>query len=59
MRRIIQIAATPDTTDRYVTMYALCDDGTVWNIAWDMRGVPTKWSPVPPVPQDGDEEEGK
>lgn len=51
MRKIIQIAIEP-ATERYdyTTMYALCDDGSVWfmNVVDDQkiwRPSPSIWQP--------------
>ena len=51
-RKIIQIAATPDTTDYYSELYALCDDGTVWRKTIRPSDEDTKWKHIEDVPQD-------
>jgi len=42
-RKVIQIAAT----DNHV--YALCDDGTIWN--WNVEGQWKEWPPTAEIPQ--------
>ncbi len=52
-RKIIQIVATPDSTDYYAQLYALCDDGTVWNTS--IKELPDEeinWKQIKNVPQD-------
>lgn len=46
-RKIIQIAATPETKNSFRTVFALCDDGTVWDIFESGDG----WELLPPIPQ--------
>jgi hypothetical protein len=36
-RKIIQIAATPETEDYCKTLFALADDGTIWSCFPDSR----------------------
>jgi len=45
MRKIIQIAATPD-----VEIIALCDDGSIW-IAHSNGFIAEKWRRLPDIPQ--------
>lgn len=40
-RKVVQTTATSET------LYALCDDGTIWGIFSLEKG----WKPVPPIPQ--------
>ena len=47
-RKIIQIAAIPETKNSFRTVFALCDDGTVWDIFESGDG----WELLPPIPQD-------
>lgn len=45
-RKIIQIAATPETQDSYHTIYALCDDGTLWTRTPHTMGSTSDWELV-------------
>ena len=54
-RTIIQIAATPDTTDYHPELYALCDDGTLWQRSMKGPAEHRKWTKVDDVPQEWDE----
>lgn len=55
-RRIIQIAATSEnahgTTERFATLFALADDGTVWRNGDPANTGPTgdAWTEVPELP---------
>jgi hypothetical protein len=49
MRKITQIAVVPgDGQYNHLALIALCDDGTVWEMALHDG----KWWPVPPIPQE-------
>ena len=55
-RKIIQIAVTQDSTnDPAITLFALCDDGTVWGSSEVYQW--TSWKKLPPIPQSMREEE--
>jgi hypothetical protein len=48
-RKPVQIAAVPDTEAHYETLYALCDDGSVWFLS--QPGLTDAvWRPLPPIP---------
>lgn len=51
MRKVIQISTNglenTSVTQSSWAVYALCDDGTMWE-AWGGR----KWEQLPPIPQD-------
>lgn len=47
-RKIIQIAATPSTSDEHHMLYALCNDGTLWYGNGNVNK--TEWVPIEPVP---------
>jgi hypothetical protein len=50
MRKITQIAVSPDTKATFPCLYAVCDDGTVWFMNLERsRGV---WEREEPIPQD-------
>jgi hypothetical protein len=52
-RKIIQItAAQSDNSDNDLTysLYALCDDGTVWDYQWD--GSNSRWVLMAKIPQE-------
>lgn len=49
-RRVTQICAIPETEGSYCTVYALCDDGTIWaKVARLDNGA--EWGQVTGVPQ--------
>jgi hypothetical protein len=48
-RKIIQITAM-GVTDKTETIYALCDDGSVWRLLVTARGV-SNWHQLPDLPQ--------
>jgi hypothetical protein len=50
-RKITQIAATPPADDCPPSIYALCDDGSVWDGHWGQQGT-FRWSRLPDIPQD-------
>jgi hypothetical protein len=53
-RKIIQIAASQtESGDDIITysLYALCDDGTVWDYRWE--GMNSHWMKMADIPQDG------
>jgi len=49
MRKIIQISSSE--IDRDTTIFALCEDGTVWE-AYKEVGHGYSWDKLPPIPQD-------
>ena len=56
MRKIIQIAAcqSEDDQSRTLNCFALCDDGTLWNLSTKSSkpGLELFWEPVLDIPQD-------
>lgn len=49
-RRVVQICAIPETDGNYCTVYALCDDGTIWaKVPRPDNGA--EWMQVVGVPQ--------
>lgn len=56
-RVVVQIAVTAETEWEYATVYALCDDGSVWFSPHFPEGkLPVlRWHRVPDIPQ-GDED---
>lgn len=51
MRKIIQIAIDPSTDEYTGSVYALCDDGTVWS----RQDITNKqWYKLPPIPQESE-----
>ena len=53
-RKIIQIAAVPETEYSFAYKIVLCDDGTVWSMRMDGN---SEWLMCPPVPQEEIEHE--
>lgn len=54
MRKVIQIKAVKNHV--HDTVYALCDDGSIWYEQWN--GHQLVWMKKPPIPQDnGDNHE--
>ncbi len=49
MRKPIQITSVMDDNMQEVTVYALCDDGTIFFLE---HGIGAKWSLLPDIPQD-------
>lgn len=60
MRKIIQIAALPQTEGTYETIFALRDDGSIYKGHFENNqyGVSElkRWKKLPPIQQDEDEE---
>ena len=56
-RKIIQIAATPETIHSLAYMIVLCDDGTVWSMRISGYDEHSEWLMCPPVPQEEIEHE--
>lgn len=50
-RRIIQISAASETEDRYQSVFALCNDGTVWRVVNRPSPEDCYWASFPPIPQ--------
>lgn len=48
-RKVIQITATDTDGSTSQSVYALCDDGTMWHGYWMKGGF--KWNLIPNVPQ--------
>jgi hypothetical protein len=51
-RKIVQISAIPDTSTQYETVYALCDDHTVWRIVLKEEDLNPVWVELPPIPNE-------
>lgn len=54
-RKIVQIAAIPETDSEFGKAVALADDGSVW--AMELRGIAWErhfWERMPDLPQDED-----
>ncbi len=52
MRKIIQIAVTPDAEHDFDTCFALCDDGTVWMMrrpTYTSAEFKREWLQLPPL----------
>ena len=51
MRKVIQISTTDvdDEYQQYVVLYALCDDGVIFEYSNGARG--ERWSALKPIPQ--------
>ena len=49
MRKIVQIAAVPETEKSDGGVYALTNDGVVWVLADDGQD---RWERIPDIPQD-------
>lgn len=47
LRKIVQIAAAQCPDASYPHLFALCDDGT----AWQMLDYKSHWEPLPEIPQ--------
>lgn len=53
MRKVVQIAAVPETAYSEGGVYALCDDGSLWGLCHDQPGrYGVQWDRMPPIPQD-------
>ncbi len=50
-RQIFQIAATESGTGAVRTIYALCDDGTLWSMTLRRSDPRPPWLQLPPIPQ--------
>lgn len=48
-RKVIQMAAAANDISTSDSVYALCDDGTMWLGYWGKGGF--QWSEIPDVPQ--------
>lgn len=53
MRKIIQITASESSSEtwHYMHLYALCDDGTVWQMETGEISQRRKWEQLPEIPQ--------
>jgi hypothetical protein len=54
-RRVIQIAAIPESDNHSYGVFALCDDGTIWEVFFVFAATPTPphweaWAQIPPLP---------
>jgi hypothetical protein len=54
--KVIQIATTPDSDKVYETLFALCDDGSIWHLVSPTTsdGV---WTRLPDIPDETSERE--
>jgi hypothetical protein len=55
-RRIIQIAAIPESEDHSIVLFALTDDGAVLSNIFNLTVDPPEWDgwqPVPPIAAGG------
>lgn len=50
-RRIVQISAVPETDGNWPTVFALCNDGTVWEAVEDDSMKWRPWAALPSIPQ--------
>lgn len=57
-RKIIQITADseapiPGASSGWITITALCNDGTVWDLDYDHTKNPSvrRWTKLPPIPE--------
>jgi hypothetical protein len=61
MRKAIQILSAEKSqcaesgTVEYTSVIALCDDGSIWQMGFDVEKYNSKWYPLPAIPQDSDE----
>jgi hypothetical protein len=55
VRKVVQIAGANDQSIAPWSLFALCDDGTIWGAAWqsteDGKGHVLTWNSVPDIPQ--------
>jgi hypothetical protein len=49
MRKIVQIAAIPETEDAPQRVFVLCDDGTAWYLQPNAKDL--IWRQLPDVPE--------
>lgn len=47
LRKIVQIATAQQNESNYPHLFAVCDDGT----AWQMLDYKSNWEPLPEIPQ--------
>jgi len=53
MRKIVQIAAVPETDITYGGVYGLCSDGSVWLCTNEQSTIAEReWLRLPDIPQD-------
>ena len=50
-RKVVQIAATPSDSEHWGSLYALCDDGSVFRRDYPPYGSSSDWQEERPVPQ--------
>ena len=53
-RKIIQISSSSETADRYQTIIALCNDGTVWRMVARNNPEDCCWVQLQEIPQDNE-----
>ena len=53
-RKVVQIEATPESKNCYSCLHALCNDDSIFEIAF-RPGIPDVWRQLPPIPQPGDQ----
>jgi hypothetical protein len=49
-RKVVQIEATRESKNCYSCLYALCNDDSIFEIAF-RPGIPDQWRQLPPIPQ--------
>jgi hypothetical protein len=49
-RKVVQIVATAESKNCYSCLYALCNDDSIFEIAF-RPGIPDVWRQLPPIPQ--------
>jgi len=54
-RKVIQVVITPESTEYYSRLIALCDDGTIWMKPLS-QSTESEWEWIPSVPQRKDPE---
>lgn len=54
LRKVIQIAGSSETVDRFASLFALCDDGTIWRMVVHHADYNTEdyWAQMKEIPQD-------
>lgn len=50
-RRPVQIATVPASDSHSYGIFALCDDGTIWEIFFNFTVKPPRWDPWEQVPE--------
>ena len=50
-RKIVQIAALPETSSQFDTVLALCDDGSLWWLVWVPEQAWHRFPEIPEIPE--------